>query len=200
MEKRGKEIILLALALILIAVTAFTLIPRKAKAPQAVAAVNTTDQGETAGNETKTADDGNKTDMPAPGELLGAPSGASPNRNPFAAPATAATPVATATTRGASAIPAASGAATTGTGNLPPLFPQNPVAALGIPPVEVLQFTGVLQGNNEPMAIMRRGESRYFVGVGDYVDNYRVNSIGSDRITLKSKEGKQIILHLGRGA
>jgi len=203
MEKRGKEIILLVLALLLVGITVITLFPKKSKAPQAVAAVNNVEQQKTAATQEKATAEGEvKTNLPAPGELLGTSPNSSPNRNPFAAPASAGiatqpTPAATASkpmTSGGSA-----NVAPTGSGTLPPFFPQNPNPALGATPAEPLQFVG-LMGGGDPMAIIRRGETRYFVHVGEVVDNYRVTSIGSGRVTLKSKEGNKIILHLGGGA
>jgi hypothetical protein len=202
MEKRGKEIILLVLALLLVVITVVTLLPKKGKAPQAAAAVNT-DQGKaTASQEEIIRETGKKSNLPAPGELLGGSPGSSPNRNPFASPALAGVPTQP-TPASVAPKPLTSGGsanvAPTGSGTLPPFFPQGSNPAMGAAPGEPLQFTG-LMGGEDPMAIVRRGETRYFVHVGDAVDNYRVTSIGSGRVTLKSKEGNKIILHLGGGA
>jgi hypothetical protein len=204
MEKKKKELILLGLAVVLILVTAVTLLPKKPKVSQAVAAASSSSGSKTSDSKPaskEAAKTGKGAALPTPGELLGGSSGNSPNRNPFAAPAAAR--AATNSTTPSAAKPAATAAPAgtpAGNGNLPPFFPQNPnPMAAAAAPVEPLQLSGVMLGD-QTIAVVRRGETRFFVHVGDAVENYRVTSIGSSRITLKSKEGNQIILHLGGGA
>jgi len=186
MEKRRKEVILLVLAAVFVAVAAVTLFRRPAPPAEAPAAAQTETRKPPAAPA--------KPPLPSPQALLGASPGTSASRNPFARPAGAVLPGDAGQQPAAGPPAAANGAA------LPPLPPpggMGPLPPEAVP--EVLRLTGLIHGKKS-LAILRKGETRYFVSRGDKVeDAYLVAYIGANSVTLKTKEGNKIILNLGEG-
>jgi type II secretory pathway component PulC len=63
-----------------------------------------------------------------------------------------------------------------------------------------LELRGVVSSAN-PMAIIRRGEARYFAHIGEKIEGqYLVTAIEPTRVVLKNKAGNKTILQLGGGA
>lgn len=204
MEKRGKEIILLVLAVALVAVAAVTLLRRPAPAPPpAVEPATARPEKSQPGSDAEAAKPA-KPELPTPQALLGGSAGSSPNRNPFSQPGGAAPSGA------AAAAPTDAQLPPGGPGALPPNGPAGaatsallPVAGGGgeRPPVaqDTLYLSGVIRGRKS-VAILRRGEARYFVGRGERVEgNYVVAYIGPDSVILKDKAGNKMSLQLGGG-
>ena len=78
--------------------------------------------------------------------------------------------------------------------SLPPFQPSlaAPGRAVG-PPPGVLWLAGVIQGDR-PVALLRRGKSRFLVREGDsFEDRYRVASISSNSVTLERGTRKQTL-------
>ncbi len=202
MEKRGKEIILLVLAIVLVAAAGATLFRR----PAAPAKVEVKAKPRPKAKAAESA----RTALPTAQALLGASPGTSPNRNPFSAPAGAVAPVRMFPVPGRS-VPAPARASTAAAlpavpplpfgpslASLPP-FPLGGSPATPVAAPEPLRFIGAMRGERT-LVLLRKGQVRYFVGLGDRVDEqYLLTSIGSDRVTLEGKQGKKIILHLGEG-
>jgi len=97
--------------------------------------------------------------------------------------------------------PMASSATPPATTGLPPLPvfvgqapPGGPVGA--VPAVEPLRLAGVVQGNPS-VAVLRKGNQRFIVTIGDPVDSqYTVKSISDGRVVLAKGE-KTLSLTLG---
>ena len=59
-----------------------------------------------------------------------------------------------------------------------------------------MTLNGIVAGR-QAMAVIRQGEQRYYVKVGDPVgDQYRVQTISQKEVVLVGKEGK-VILRMG---
>jgi len=78
--------------------------------------------------------------------------------------------------------------------------PKGAVAGVGPadpapgPPVD-LRFVGFTERQGqEAMAILRRGERRYFVRAGETVRGYTVVSIGQNRVVLTGPGGEAVLL------
>jgi hypothetical protein len=186
MEKRGKEIIFLVLAAVLVAVAAMTLFKRPSAPPVEPAAQKP--------REETAAKAPDKSELPTPQALLGGPPGTSPTRNPFTRPGAASQPAAVP----AGQPPSPEGTPETGLPPLPP--PPDGVSPLGpdLAP-DVLQLTGTIRGEKS-VAVLRRGDAHYFVTRGERVEGeYVVTNIGQNSVTLKTKEGKKLVLTLGGG-
>ncbi|NIM04144.1 MAG: hypothetical protein GTN69_02985 [Armatimonadetes bacterium] len=188
MEKRGKEIILLVLAAVLVAVAAVTLFQRSGPPPKPPVA----DQVQ----EEVVAKESDKEDLPTPQALLGGSPGTSASRNPFSQPGGGGPPP---KAPAEPAEPAPSSGGEPGAA-LPPLVPPGGVGTLpsDLTP-DVLHLTGVIRGE-KTLAVLRKGETRYFVNRGDKVEgNYVVTYIGANSVTLRTNEGDKINLILGGG-
>jgi len=203
MEKRGKtkEIILLALAVVLVVVL---IISFTSKGPQKTApapgeeTVATTPDGQDKPDEAKT--DEAKAGLPTPEELLGKSPGTSEKRNPFTTPEAQVTAAKPDTPKVDSSDAAASAnTQAAANGGIMPIF----INDNGLPnpmDTEMLRLTGIIVGQRSSLAVMRKGQTRYFARIGEKIeDGYRVASIGYGKVTLKSTEGKIISLQLGGG-
>jgi hypothetical protein len=220
MEKRGKgkEAILLVLGLVLVVVVVFSMIKRPAPAPKQETADTSKTVAKTAApnkdKATQVADKNAKPELPLPQAVLGGKSpGTSASRNPFTAPPV----VVNAAAPGRTTAPVANIQPALGRPN--PGFTPGPLPALGTmfsnllsptgaptgaglaagKPVDSLQLSGTVMGRSA-LAVLRKGNTRYFVHRGDPVDGgLVVATINYGQVTLRSKEGKNINLHLGGG-
>lgn len=61
-------------------------------------------------------------------------------------------------------------------------------------PGQELKLAGIVQGKS-PLAVIRRGERRYYVRVGSEVSGYRLAEIRSDRVVL-TKGAQSVTLRL----
>jgi hypothetical protein len=69
--------------------------------------------------------------------------------------------------------------------------PAEPAAAAQVD----LRFVGFTEGQGQgPMAIIRRGQRRYFVRAGETVRGYTVVSIGQNRVVLTGPGGEAVLL------
>jgi len=171
MQNRGKEILLLVLALAALGVALFTF--RGKPSPTAPPAEPTAAQGESEREVAAAPASGEPDRLTAAGA---APEG---NRNPFAAPGTV--PVAPEP----GAEPSAAGPETAA-----PTTEPTPASD------KALTLTGIVEGK-PAVAIIRQEDQRYFVRAGDQVgDHYRVQAIGRHQVTLVGPEGK-VILRMG---
>jgi len=184
MEKRGKEIILLVLAAALLVVLVMTFVRRSA-APTPVAA----EPAVTQNNPQATAEAAEALEepqLPSAKELLGRSPGSSAKRNPFSSPGNPVV-VAKPVTPEQTSKPAENGALPT------MILPGGEEDQTG-----VLTLKGIIRGDRT-LAILRRGDTHYFVGPGGRLDNnYVVSHIGVNSVTLRANDNN-IILHLGGG-
>ena len=75
----------------------------------------------------------------------------------------------------------------------PPDFPPGDFAAVSQRPTpDVLWLSGVVQGKPK-VAVLRRGENRYFVKEGGTVEGYRVVKIGSNSVTIQRGSRKRTL-------
>ena len=87
---------------------------------------------------------------------------------------------------------------TPSSGSLPPPGPRPPSLPppAGAPQLQEFVLAGVLTGPS-PLAMVRRGEKRYLVRVGQALEGgYSVRAIEEDRVVL-SKGGERLVLRLG---
>jgi hypothetical protein len=214
MEKRGKskEIALLVLALALVGVLVYTFVPRNPPAPQKPTTTNTTTASkENGARAKKIAITKAHSALPTPESLLKTSPGNSKTRNPFAltpvAPTAknseevkASTPIKTAKTAAQQTnmqtIPVIQGALSPMNG----MFPTPIKNTTAVAPVAELRLTGIIVGRPS-MAALRKGNSRFYVRVGDRIGSeFVVTSIDHNQVTLKTKEGRRTSLQLGGGA
>jgi hypothetical protein len=180
MQNRGKETLLLVLALVALGVALFTF--RGKHTPTAPPAKPTAQQEQVQTEVARAAPGQGATEQAPGGEgeatAAGATGGAS--RNPFAAPhAPTAVPG-----------PADAAGAVEDEGHAPPTAEPAPV------PDKALTLTGIVEGK-PAVAIIRQEDQRYFVRVGDQVgEQYRVKAIGRQEVALVGPEGK-VILRMG---
>ncbi len=186
MRSRGKDILLLVLALaaLLVAFYTFQRKPRGAAAPAGqtpATSAEATEKPAEAGESASTAK--------GPGAEEASPAGAATQaaRNPFAAPGSPAKEGA-APPEGAAPAPGAA------EGSVEPA-PAAP-AAQQTPAAPALKLTGIVAGR-PAVAIIRDDGERYFVRVGDYVrGGYRVHAIGRQEVVLAGPQG-QVTLTMG---
>jgi hypothetical protein len=200
MEKSGKEkIVLVVVVLALAAAVGFTFLRsgEPTAPPKDKASISEEKSAEKAAAAKKEAA---KPALPSPQAVAGGATGSNPNRNPFTAPGEVQAPPKPAPTMTAKANAAANGFLAAA--------PETPVgAATAAPggaesaaaPEEALQLKGVISGKIMT-AVLRKGAQTMIVRRGDKVDKeYTVTQIGPGQVTLKSKDGNKIILHLGGG-
>ena len=177
MRNRGKDILLLVVALVALVVAVYTFRPKPKPAP--AAPVQAPEQA-AAQESATTAEEAEQ----EPGEEAGPT-----DRNPFSAPGAA------------PAVSVTSGEGPTTTGEAPgeaatALQPGSEPASGG--PTTALSLTGIVAGK-PAVAIIREDGQRYFVKVGDSVaDRYRVQAIGQHEVVLAGPQGKLILRMGGR--
>jgi hypothetical protein len=194
---RRKDVLLFLLAVIALVVAVYTF-RRPARAPVANPATaanpaTSTKEVAKAGGETKTGQAADRTGTSR--------SAGGPTRSPFEGPGAAAVAESEAGRKppvGAVAgLPQGPAPAVDPLPALPTLAP----ATAGSPkqattPEKTLTLNGIVAGR-QAMAVIRQGEQRYYVKVGDPVgDQYRVQTISQKEVVLVGKEGK-VILRMG---
>jgi len=200
MTRRGKDVLLLVLAVVALVVALYTFRhkPAPAPAPQAQATA-----ASAAGKEK--AKGGEATESPGATQTASA-TGAP--RNPFAGPGPEGV-VAASTPEVKPVGPAPAGPKVSeGKGEPVPSIPPTPApAAASMPPLpgagqtagprpeQGLTLTGIVRGRRT-MAVIREGEKRYYAVVGDRIGDYRVQTIGQREVVLADREGK-VILRMG---
>jgi hypothetical protein len=181
MRSRGKDILLLVVALVALVVAVYTF--RSKPKPAPAAPVQAAPEQAAAQEESATTPEEAEQE---PGEEPGPT-----DRNPFSAPGAA--PAVTDRTgvtseEGPTTPGEAPGEAATA------LQPGSEPASGG--PTAALSLTGIVAGR-PAVAIIREDGQRYFVKVGDQVgDRYRVQAIGHQDVVLAGPQGK-VILRMG---
>jgi len=172
MRSRGKDILLLAVALVALVVAVYTFRGKpRPTAPPLPAPEQAADQE----SASATQEDSEQ----QPEEAVGPA-----DRNPFSTPGAA--PAASVTVeQGPSATEEGVGEETAGR-----------PAEGGEAQASVLSLTGIVAGK-PAVAIIREDGQRYFVKVGDQVgDRYRVQAIGRQEVVLAGQQGK-VTLRMG---
>ncbi len=177
MEGRRKEVLLLALALVALGLALYTFRGKPASAPPP-AAPAAPEPARVAKLDTAQAPDSAEqgqqqagTETPDAGLDAGAA-----QRNPFSTP---------------EAAPAPTAPGPVPTGSKPAVAPDMPEWA-----DSSLTLTGIVEGKPD-VAILRQGDQRFFVKVGDPISGgYRVQSIGDQQVVLAGQQG-QVILRMG---
>jgi hypothetical protein len=186
MGSRSKDILLLVLAVAALGIAIYTFRGRPAPAPQPATAVSS-DRGErgTAKPATVPAEEPS-------GEQTGAAASGG-ERNPFAAPGAASTPV----TVAPSTQPPGEPQGTPGTPEAGTTAAAGQQAAVRPEPSQTgLTLTGIVAGR-PTLAVIRDNGQRHFVKVGDQIgDRYRVQAIKRQEVVLASEEG-QVTLRMG---
>ena len=191
MGNRGKEILLLVLAVVALAFAVYTFRPKQSPQPSAQSATAQTGEVEAPSAERPKGDE-----SPSATAEAGVGGAGAVARNPFAAPGSGgASPEAPLELAGNLAdasgpsqggqpgAPAASDAASSSAG-------QEGTDAGS------LRLTGIVAGP-KPLALVRHGDQRYFLKVGDRIgDRYRVRAIRRTEVELVS-EADTIILRMG---
>ena len=176
MQSRGKEILLLALALAALAVALYTFWgkPKGTATPAPDAGI----QAEEAGQEVARAPE-DEEDGGAPEEPAGEVTTTDANRNPFSAP-------------DAPASGPPPGDAETGEPPSDPLLAEEPALKTE------LRLVGIVTGART-LAVIRHGDTRYYVKVGDEIaDGYRVEAIRGDREVVLAGSKGTIVLRTGK--
>jgi hypothetical protein len=176
MRSRGKDILLLAVALVALVVAVYTFRGKpRPTVPPPPAPEQPADQ-ETASATQEGAEQ--------PEEALAGTA----DRNPFSAPGAA--PAAGIT------VEAGPSAAEEGVGEETAGRPTEGAEAAGEAQASALSLTGIVAGK-PAVAIIRDNGQRYFVKVGDQVgDRYRVQAIGRQEVVLAGQQGK-VTLRMG---
>ena len=176
MQSRGKEILLLALALSALAVALYTFWgkPKGTATPAPDAGIQAEEAGQEVARAPEVEEGG------APEEPAGEVTRTDANRNPFSAPDAP-----------ASGPPPAGDA---GTGGPPPdpLLAEEPALKTE------LRLVGIVTGART-LAVIRHGDTRYYVKVGDEIaDGYRVEAIRGDREVVLAGSSGTIVLRTGK--
>jgi hypothetical protein len=197
MQNRGREILLLVLAVAALGVALYTFrsksAPTAAPKPPAAAQEEGRQQVAEAPKEPPATPEAGPAGTGASGASAGV------NRNPFSAPEGPPPPQGP-KTGGAGA----SGASAKGQPQGAPA-PEGPPGVLpsGPPqPVDTgLKLVGTLSGPS-PLAVIRYGDKPYYVHVGDRIaDSYRVKAIGADgEVVLVGQQGTTIVLRKGKSS
>jgi len=172
MRNRGKDILLLVVALVALVVGVYTFRgkPKRAPASAPTAAPSERAPGPEAASAAKK-------EAAAEEQAKEEPTAAA--RNPFSAPG-------------------ASAAAGSQVSAAPEEKPAEPAAEEEKQPSPALRLTGIVAGR-PALAIIRDNGERYFVRVGDQVgDRYRVRAIGRQEVVLVGPQGEVILAMGGR--
>lgn len=192
MGNRGKEILLLVLAVVALAFAVYTFRPKQSPqaAPPAVATA------QESGADALPAGAPEADEPPSATAEAGARGAGAVVRNPFAEPgsggASGGAPPELAGGIAAAGAPSGGGEETT------PAAPEVATLAAGPEGTEAGSFklTGIVAGP-QPLALVRQGDQRYFLKVGDRVgDRYRVRAIRAAEVELVS-EADTITLRMG---
>ena len=192
MGSRGKEILLLVLAVVALAFAVYTFRPKQPSQP-ASTAVATAQPGDAAVLSAQQPE-GDASQLAAAGAEGGGPGAAA--RNPFAAPGEGGAS-GEAPSELAGALAAASGPSQADQTGTPPA-PDAALPGAGEEGTTAgsLKLTGIVAGP-KPLALVRQGDQRYFLKVGDRIgDHYRVRAIRKAEVELVS-EADTIILRMG---
>jgi len=200
MGRRSKDVLLLLLAVVALAVALYTF-RRKPAAP--------TTKPPTASTQAQKGEQGTATgERPGPGGKPAGAASAAPGggaRNPFAGPSVPPAPGPKPAGAGGTSTPSR-GAQVSVIAPVPgPSLPVVTPAPMPTGPKpggqagaqgQALTVVGIIAGR-QTMAVIRAGDQRYYVRVGDRIgDRYRVQAIGSKDVVLASNEGK-VILRMG---
>jgi len=189
---RGKEILLLVLAVVALAFAVYTFRPKQEPQP-ASPAVATAQEGDA---DAPSAARPEGDESPLATAEAGADGAGTVARNPFAAPGQGgASSEAPSELAGALA---GAGAPSEGGQPAAPAAPEPASSNAGQEGTEAGSFklTGIVAGP-QPLAVVRQGDQRYFLKVGDRIgDHYRVRAIRTTEVELVS-EADTIILRMG---
>lgn len=188
---RRKDVLLLVLAVVALGVAFYTFRGKPAS-PGAAPAAATAPQPKK--EEAKKEETGGGPGLPS----AALPGGGT--RNPFQGPEGGAAPAgrnpATAPQKPAGAPAPASQPAVNPLPVPARPLPAAPGSAKTQAPAATLALNGIVAGK-QAMAVIREGDQRYYVKVGDRIgDRYRVQSISSKEVVLVGSEGK-VILRMG---